>query len=99
VIESLDMTKEPFESLEELTAFESKVELAREWIIEAACEVGYQRFAVMAKRQYDVTLTLTGEQPRDLNMFFTRHMIEAIADNDEATQSKVLSRIRNTLAL
>ena len=103
-MESLDMTEEPFQpkesfhSWEEQTAFESKVQPARKWIIEAACSVGYEESTIMVERDPDaVTLCLTALRPCDLTMHFSRKAIEEIAANNEITREKVVEALRKSL--
>ena len=110
VIESLEMwkkpfpsrnpfqPKEPFQSLEEQTAFESKMETARKWIREAACSMGYQRSAVSINATGAVSLRLTIEHPAlggEYEVDFNRRLIEGIADGEVSVREQAIGMIES----
>jgi len=79
--------------LEEQTAFESKVELARKWIREAVCIRGFERSAVTVVLYPDaVTLRLTIMDP-DFTDYFNRRLITGIADGDVSIRDEAIRRI------
>lgn len=95
--------KEPFQSLQDKTDFDSNVELARKWLMDFVCSLGYEQSAVTVELPPDLptTLRLTVADPaRDKAydpFYFSRTQIEGIALGDKSIMTEASDRIQSTV--